>query len=523
MDPLKFVRQTLNQPSVHSLHLPHANLKDNRTKEIVRALCTNSTITSLDLKYNHIGVAGMEALAALLRENTTITELNVWGNKFEWGGVKALALALCSNRTILKLDLGSNNLGERGAQELAAALCINVSVTELHLSLTALGPKGATKLAQALRSNTSITDLDLSGNNMGVDGMKALVEALHRNSSIQVLNVEENHIKDEGAKALASLLRTNTTLTKLNIMNNDIGPEGGRVLVDALCINFSITRLNLVERNYIDEATLQELFENNYCVIEEVTFEEETQPAELKLRNKMMVEGNYYTRRTEKGEWYCINGRPTSILELSVPSFPSKGPQLTKVVLRGCKLSDIPRELYTLQQLTMLDLGFNDIRTIEVRGGLDKLTNLQRLWLPHNQLESLPSDLALLCCSESSTASQSSLSPSSSTSLSFPSPQLKELNIVDNPGLCLPRILFKGKYLQMLLRWLRGWNQWDPLCHLLFPRPFQDVVMTILLAVQRDQYGNPRHPECGLTVLPIEIIYHIINFLPGNAFGNCYT
>jgi len=159
--------------------------------ENLRVLCRYTRITTLNLGYNDVGVAGAQALAA----NQTITTLSLRQNNVGDAGAQALA----GNHTITTLDLGSNYVGVAGAQALAG----NHTITTLHLWNNHVGDAGA----QALAGNRTITTLDLFHNNVGDAGAQALAG----NQTITTLDVLHNHIGLAGRQALLAS-RTITAL-----------------------------------------------------------------------------------------------------------------------------------------------------------------------------------------------------------------------------------------------------------------------------------------------------------------------
>ncbi|KAF9112498.1 hypothetical protein BGX30_007266, partial [Mortierella sp. GBA39] len=58
---------------------------------LAEALKTNSTLTTMDLQYNSIGLDGAKALAEALRTNSTLTTLKLYGNSIGSDGAMALS------------------------------------------------------------------------------------------------------------------------------------------------------------------------------------------------------------------------------------------------------------------------------------------------------------------------------------------------------------------------------------------------------------------------------------------------
>jgi len=198
-------------------------------KTILQRLQKNDpTLTTLNSKYNPIGVEGAQALAKALQSgNSFLTTLTLNYNKIGVKGAQALAKALQSgNSSLTTLKVEYNGIGDEGAQALAKTLQSgNSSLTTLILTNNQIGVEGARALATALQSkNSSLITLHLNSNQIGVDGARALATALQsKNSSLANLDLNDNQIGIEGARALAEALKSrNSSLITLNLVNNQI-------------------------------------------------------------------------------------------------------------------------------------------------------------------------------------------------------------------------------------------------------------------------------------------------------------
>jgi len=213
-------------------------------------LAKNTSIHTLDVSNNDMGVAGIQALAQntsiqtlsirnnsiktvgakILTQNTSIQTLNVSGNYFGDAGAKVLA----KSKSIQTLDVSNNDISYVGAEALAQ----NTSIHTLNVSINHIETPGAEALAQ----NTSIRTLDVSLNNIDEAGAQALAQ----NKSIETLNIWNNSIGDAGAKFLAK----NTSIRTLDVSQNNIGEAGAQ----ALAQNKSIQSLYVGSNNFRRDA-----------------------------------------------------------------------------------------------------------------------------------------------------------------------------------------------------------------------------------------------------------------------------
>ncbi|KAF9551518.1 hypothetical protein EC957_008187 [Mortierella hygrophila] len=157
----------------------------------------------------------LEALEDVLKKSRMSCELasKLIGER-EFG---ILAEVLKTNSTLTTLNLKYNSIGSDGAKAMAEVLKTNSTLTTLDLSNNSIGDDGAKAMAEALKTNSTLTTLDLFNNSIGDDGAKAMAEALKTNSTLTTLNLEYNSIGDDGAKAMAETLKTNSTLTTLDL------------------------------------------------------------------------------------------------------------------------------------------------------------------------------------------------------------------------------------------------------------------------------------------------------------------
>ncbi|CAF2138775.1 unnamed protein product [Rotaria magnacalcarata] len=91
----------INDIEIHNkIKLRSIPIDGNRTKYLSDAMQTNTIITQLDLRHNHVGVLGAEYLAVGLRYNKTLQQLNLALNQLGDEGAQQIA-NLLQNSTVL--------------------------------------------------------------------------------------------------------------------------------------------------------------------------------------------------------------------------------------------------------------------------------------------------------------------------------------------------------------------------------------------------------------------------------------
>ncbi|NWU98400.1 LRC45 protein, partial [Upupa epops] len=203
------------------LALGDCGLSEEGVKLLLRGLCSNTTVKSLDLKGNNLRTVGAEALGKLLRQNKSIRSLILeWNNLGMWEeGFSFFCHGLGANSVLQQLDLRNNQISHQGARELAMALRQNTSLQELDLRWNNIGLLGGRALLNCLHSNKILRRLELAGNNIPSDILKAVEQAMDHNQDRQtilsetqnrayVLSKEVSSLKNEKTKQFLDMMDT---------------------------------------------------------------------------------------------------------------------------------------------------------------------------------------------------------------------------------------------------------------------------------------------------------------------------
>jgi hypothetical protein len=131
----------------------------------------------------------------------------------------ALVSELCSNTTLTSLDLSHNELGSGGGVEVAKLLRANRSLAHLHLSSCELGDVGWRAIAAALPHNTAVTRL------VGEPGVATLFEKLRGPQPKPTLDVSSPALSHVALFVLGGLLATSAALTALTLQQTRLSVE----------------------------------------------------------------------------------------------------------------------------------------------------------------------------------------------------------------------------------------------------------------------------------------------------------
>ncbi|KAG2780705.1 hypothetical protein PC129_g12647 [Phytophthora cactorum] len=177
--------------SLQTLRLASADVDDNELVPFARALHSNKSLQTLDVARNSVGssehlnvvrpsvTTGGEALATMISINSTLTSLDLSWNYLRLAGAVEIGRALAYNSGLRELNLAYNAFGNAGAQAVGDALLSNTTLQRLNMSHNNIPAQGALAIASALKINNALplTELSLGGNPLGNMGGRALLHA----------------------------------------------------------------------------------------------------------------------------------------------------------------------------------------------------------------------------------------------------------------------------------------------------------------------------------------------------------
>ncbi|XP_068734048.1 NLR family CARD domain-containing protein 3-like isoform X1 [Montipora capricornis] len=254
--------------SFNAMFWEQRNTHARLTAVLARALCSNCTLTHLNLRCRAICSPGASEIAKALQSNDTLTHLNLEGNYIDNSGAEDLARALQSSCALKYLDLSHNEIGDPGAVALAKALESNRTLTYLdlgHLDVPGdrfletyfllrgvevrrkrIGDAGAAAFAQTLRSNSVLARLNLQNHRISNTGAAAIGESLKSNCTLTHLTLRGNRIEGFGVATLGHAVQVNRGLVNLDLRGNHLmESEAQASFAQGLRVNFVLTHLNM--------------------------------------------------------------------------------------------------------------------------------------------------------------------------------------------------------------------------------------------------------------------------------------
>ena len=158
------------------------------------------------------------------------TELWLYNNELTAHGASLLALGLINNSSLTSLDLSFNHISDLGVWALTQVLlpdrCSSIRI--LFLSKNGITDQGVIYLAEMLKTNQTVTELWLSNNEISNQGVKHLSTALiDHNRTLKFLSLSMNQlITDLCLDGVISMLEKNPTLKKLWIKDCHLSDTG---------------------------------------------------------------------------------------------------------------------------------------------------------------------------------------------------------------------------------------------------------------------------------------------------------
>jgi NAD(P)-dependent dehydrogenase (short-subunit alcohol dehydrogenase family)/Ran GTPase-activating protein (RanGAP) involved in mRNA processing and transport len=212
-------------------------------KDVASALRSEQHVRALLLGADHLGLAGVRAIAAGEGERRRLTALYLGCNAMGEAGAGVLADHLGGHPTLRGLWIKRNEIG-RGARAVASLARSLPHLRTLDLACNGIDLSALEDVVDAALER-GLEALFVCGNGLGPRGGAVLARLLGAGSRLRVLIASANDLGDQGTAAIARALETNTSLAILGLASNAIGEAGARALARAIAVHPALARLEL--------------------------------------------------------------------------------------------------------------------------------------------------------------------------------------------------------------------------------------------------------------------------------------
>ncbi|XP_050412915.2 uncharacterized protein LOC126827522 isoform X2 [Patella vulgata] len=210
-------------------HLLHLNISSTGVDQsgcetLASAMAVNKTLVELDMSFLDIGDPACDCLKDMLKSNSTLKKLRLRSNNITWVGCCSLMEGVSRNRSLAELDLSRNFIGDSGVEVLSRFIPLS-AIVELCLENCGITSSGCGKLAEMLSSSKKLKHVDLSVNFIADAGVLKLASPLERSSVLQTIGLNMCGVTNDGFSKLLDVLEKNTSITLLKLCYNRLGRE----------------------------------------------------------------------------------------------------------------------------------------------------------------------------------------------------------------------------------------------------------------------------------------------------------
>ena len=174
-------------PAIRDLDISFNKCRSSGVLALTRLIRSETCkLTNLSMDFQAFGEGKRIDVAPILAalsstNNCPLRELGLGGNSLRDGDMSDLVNTLCTNQTISKLDLSENRFSDHGIQILAEGLPEMKGLRHVILDDNRFGPIGLEAVANALEKNTGIVEIEVSQNLKNSDAWSRVLYFLDTN------------------------------------------------------------------------------------------------------------------------------------------------------------------------------------------------------------------------------------------------------------------------------------------------------------------------------------------------------
>lgn len=247
------------------LNLSRNDIGDGISQSIGRQIELSKSIKVLDFTDNHLTKIFLRKIYRPMQQSS-ITTLMLSHNNLGVDSGEVLHNIIRDVPTLEVLDLSSNPLKDSGVIDIVSSLVYNSSIKSIDFTETSMSDESAVRFAEVIETNTCLQRLNLSNNQITDVSSVFIAQSISKNKTLLHLSLKSNEIGDLTAPFLIDSMQQNNTIIDIDIDYNDFTYRTHVQLSDAISAhkklitsnitNIAIKKLELLKK---DEKRLFEV------------------------------------------------------------------------------------------------------------------------------------------------------------------------------------------------------------------------------------------------------------------------
>ncbi|XP_046575861.1 uncharacterized protein LOC124283880 [Haliotis rubra] len=244
-----------NESEANESYLPLEPESQRRFDKTLGSCCLlvnpNSVVNAVDKNVTrlqlHNGLPHTYSVYHLLKKLENLQVLDLSGNNLGPQGFRSVCLAMCSNTSVVSLNLADNRSDTDSAECVGRLLSHNKSLVYLDVSSNNLGKDYFSRcVGPALKSNSTLQTL--RAKSIGSTNMKVLLDILVDNTTLTSIDLSSNGLSDRASLGTAFshwIKKLGCCLTSVSLSSCEMNPASLSLLCDAMSHNTCLTEINL--------------------------------------------------------------------------------------------------------------------------------------------------------------------------------------------------------------------------------------------------------------------------------------
>ena len=183
---------------------------DEMTTNLADSLRDHTKLNYINMRGNEMHPAGAQGVLEALATVSTLRTIYIRENQLEGtASGKAFGEVVRANPSIVAIDLRGNHWGDDGAEAMEGALAEAMSLRNLNVAFSQLGVAGAKVFGRVLKANQVLEEVDLRFNAIGEEGAMAIADGANGHKSLDAVFVQHGSITPKGWEHMRQVEKRN--------------------------------------------------------------------------------------------------------------------------------------------------------------------------------------------------------------------------------------------------------------------------------------------------------------------------